>query len=189
MTEQEAMEVLKQPCLCDYDLSKTVLDCDIKQCDKRDAVLQAIKALEEICQYREIKERLKAVYGECDGLLETAVDQAVENAVSILEKHEGIDIGDPYKSRLLTDEDVDKWEAYKTIGTPEECRAAMEKQKEKKIVRVKLRQSEWGSEYRCPVCESDLIKTVFFNEDGTEPDEKISWCSGCGQKLDWSDEK
>ena len=54
MTEQEAMEVLKQPCLCDYDLSKTVLDCDIKQCDKRDAVLQAIKALEEICQYREI---------------------------------------------------------------------------------------------------------------------------------------
>ena len=54
MTEQEAMEVLKQPCLCDYDLSKTVFDCDIKQCDKRDAVLQAIKALEEICQYREI---------------------------------------------------------------------------------------------------------------------------------------
>ena len=80
-------------------------------------------------------------------------------------------------------------EEYRAIGTPEECRAAVEKQKAKKIVRVKLRQSEWGSEYRCPVCESDLIKTVFFNEDGTEPDEKISWCSGCGQKLDWSDEK
>ena len=72
-------------------------------------------------------------------------------------------------------------------GTPEECRAAVEKQNANKIVRVKLRQSEWGSEYRCPVCESDLIKTVFFNEDGTEPDEKISWCSVCGQKLDWSD--
>ena len=54
MTEKEAMEVLKQPCLCDYDLSKTIFDCDIEQCDKRDAVLQAIKALEEICQYREI---------------------------------------------------------------------------------------------------------------------------------------
>ena len=61
---------------------------------------------------------------------------------------------------------------YQSIGTPEECRAAVEKQKAKKIVRVKLRQSEWGSEYRCPVCESDLIKTVFFNEDVTEPDEK-----------------
>ena len=84
---------------------------------------------------------------------------------------------------------LEEVEQYRAIGTPEECRAAVEKQKAKKIVRVKLRQSEWGSEYRCPVCESDLIKTVFFNEDGTEPDEKISWCSGCGQKLDWRDEE
>lgn len=83
---------------------------------------------------------------------------------------------------------LEEVEQYRAIGTPEECREAAEKQKAKKIVRVKLRQSEWGSEYRCPVCESDLIKTVFFNEDGTEPDEKISWCSGCGQKLDWSEE-
>ena len=68
MTEQEAMEVLKKPCLCDYDLSKTIFDCDIEQCDNRDAVLQAIKALEEV-------------------------------------------------------------QTYRAIGTPEECRAAMEKQK------------------------------------------------------------
>ena len=90
-----------------------------------------------------------------------------------------------------TFEQIAEWleelNAYRTIGTQDECRTAVDKQKAKKIVRVKLRQSEWGSEYRCPVCESDLIKTVFFNEDGTEPDEKISWCSGCGQKLDWSD--
>ena len=176
MTEQEAMEVLKQPCLCDYDLSKTVLDCDIKQCDKRDAVLQAIKALEEICQYREINERLKAVYGECDGLLETAVDQAVENAVSILEKHEGIDIGDPYKSRLLTDEDVDKWEAYKAIGTPEECRAAVEKQKAKKPIEP---DEEYGT-FKCPNCGG-----LIFTENRFETHKH---CLLCGQKLDWSDE-
>ena len=84
---------------------------------------------------------------------------------------------------------LEELKQYRAIGTPKECREAVEKQKAKKIVRVKLRQSEWGSEYRCPVCESDLIKTVFFNEDGTEPDEKISWCSGCGQKLDWRDEE
>lgn len=173
MTEQEAMEVLKQPCLCDYDLSKTVLDCDIKQCDKRDAVLQAIEALEEICQYREIKERLKAVYGECDGLLETAVDQAVENAVSILEKHEGIDIGDPYKSRLLTDEDVDKWDAYLAIGTPEECRAAVEKQRAKKPIR--------NDKCTCPSCgtHNDVFKkrrnTVAYD---------IVYCWHCGQAVE-----
>lgn len=54
MTDQEAMEILKKPCLCDYDLSKTIFDCDIEQCDKRDAVLQAIKALEEVQTYRAI---------------------------------------------------------------------------------------------------------------------------------------
>ena len=173
MTEKEAMEVLKQPCLCDYDLSKTVFDCDIKQCDKRDAVLQAIKALEEICQYREIKERLKAVYGECDGLLETAVDQAVENAVSILEKHEGIDIGDPYKSRLLTDEDVDKWEAYNAIGTPEECRAALEKQKEKKPIR--------NDKCTCPSCGTH--NEVFKKRRNTVAHD-IVCCWHCGQAVE-----
>lgn len=90
-------------------------------------------------------------------------------------------------------EQLVKWleelNAYRTIGTQDECRTAIDKQKAKKVVHVKLRQSEWGSEYRCPVCESDLIKTEFFNEDGTESDEKISWCSGCGQKLDWSNEE
>ena len=59
--------------------------------------------------------------------METFIDQAIENAVTILENHEGVDIGHPYQSWLLTDEDVDKWEAYKAIGTPEECRAAVEK--------------------------------------------------------------
>lgn len=64
---------------------------------------------------------------------------------------------------------------------------SIEKQIPKKIVRVKLRPTEWGSEYRCPVCESELIPIEFFNDDGTEPYEKISWCSDCGQKLDWGD--
>ena len=64
---------------------------------------------------------------------------------------------------------------------------ALKMQIQKKIVRVELRPSEYGSEYRCPICESDLIPTEFFNEDCTEPDEKIAWCSGCGQKLDWSE--
>ena len=44
-------------------------------------------------------------------------------------------------------------------------------------------------EYGFYLEEALRIKNVFFNEDGTEPDEKISWCSGCGQKLDWSNEE
>ena len=114
-------------------------------------------------------------------------------AITVFEEILAIDYRDTipkyYEAMELAVKDMKEVKKYRTIGTPEECRAAVEKQKAKKIVRVKLRQSEWGSEYRCPVCESDLIKTVFFNEDRTEPDEKISWCSGCGQKLDWSEEE
>ena len=80
-----------------------------------------VNALKDISKYRNMEKRLAEHYGECNQLLEVVVDG--------LCKHPDIDIESPIKSRLLTDEDVDKWEAYKSIGTVEECREAMEKQK------------------------------------------------------------
>lgn len=82
----------------------------------------AISAIKEVQQYREMNRKLREAYGDCDGLLEKTVD--------FLCDHAGVDIGNPIKSRLLTNEDVDKWDAYKKIGTVEECREAVEKQKE-----------------------------------------------------------
>lgn len=140
----------------------------------------AINALEEIQKYHRMEERLKAVYGECDGLLETFIEQAAENAVSIMESHEGVDIGHPYQSRLLTDEDVDKWEAYKVIGTPDECRAAMEKQKAKKPPVVN-RPSIFVKVPVCPNCSTQEHYQQLYG--------KTKYCSNCGQKLDWSDEE
>ena len=67
-----------------------------------------------------MERRLKAVYGNYDNLLEAVVEGFC--------RHSGVDIGTPVKSRLLTDEDVDKWDAYRAIGTVEECREAREKQ-------------------------------------------------------------
>lgn len=83
-----------------------------------------ITALKEIQRYREMDKKLREAYGDCDGLLERSVD--------LLCEHAGIDIGEPIKARLLTDEDVDKWDAYRKIGTLEECREAVKKQKPKK---------------------------------------------------------
>ena len=85
-------------------------------------------------------------------------------------------MGDPYKERLLTDEDVDKWEAYKAIGTPEECRAAVEKQTVKKPIEP---DEEYGT-FKCPNCGG-----LIFTEDRFETHKH---CLLCGQKLDWSDE-
>ena len=63
------------------------------------------EVLEKLTAYEDLEEKLKKVYGECDGLLEVVVNGLV--------KHEGVNIGKPKKARLLTDEDVDKWEDLK----------------------------------------------------------------------------
>lgn len=59
-------------------------------------------------EYQQLEERLNKVYGDCDGLLLRVVE--------MLEKHPCIDMANnTLKSRLLTDEDVDKWEEYKQL--------------------------------------------------------------------------
>lgn len=60
-------------------------------------------------------------------------------------------------------------EQYREIGTVEECRAAMGKQKPRKM------ESPW-----CPCCGNYLTAKYI--------DQKYH-CIYCGQKLDWSDEE
>lgn len=61
--------------------------------------------IEKLAYYEELEEQLQSVYGECDGLLEKVVEGLV--------KHEGVEFEKPMKARLLTDEDVDKWDRLK----------------------------------------------------------------------------
>ena len=71
-------------------------------CEEIDAVYRKLK------DYEDLEERLNKVYGDCDGLLLSVIEA--------LEKHSSIDIANKtLKSRLLTDEDVDKWEEYKQL--------------------------------------------------------------------------
>lgn len=70
---------------------------------------------------------------------------------------------------------LEELKQYRAIGTPEECRAAMEKQTAKKVKSIS--QVKDGDRYvgligRCPCCEDIL-------EEGT------AYCD-CGQKLDWN---
>lgn len=149
---------------------------------------QIAEWLEESKQYREMEKRLEAIYGDHTGLLEIVVEH--------LERHDGADIGEPvFKSRLLTDEDVDKWEAYKAIGTPEECRAAVEKQIPKKIIHPGCYDNDgiwrtWNGiddvPYDlCPSCETNLCTSGAFGRDK----KRMKYCENCGQKLDWSNEE
>ena len=80
--------------------------CYESNCDSNCAACDFdYEVLEKLTVYEDLEEKLEKVYGECDGLLETVVNNLI--------KHEGVDIGKPKKARLLTDEDVDKWEDLK----------------------------------------------------------------------------
>lgn len=73
---------------------------------------------------------------------------------------------------------LEEIQQYRAIGTPEECRAAVEKQTAKKvksISQVKDGDSYVGLIGRCPCC-GDILE------------EDTVYCD-CGQRLDWGDEE
>lgn len=71
-------------------------------------------------------------------------------------------------------------DAYKEIGTVEECREAVEKQKSGKIeYETNAVFNNGFGHYRmgkCPICNSR------YNSN-----DEINYCSKCGKKLNWSE--
>ncbi len=139
MTENEAIEVLKDfgkqvSVKADGAYQSTIGE---KACDV------AIKALEEVQQYRAIGTVEELIRGK---------------RYMNIAKHHGT-IGQV----------IDECVAYEAIGTPEECRAAMEKQTAKKM------ESPW-----CPCC-GKFLTTEYMN--------KRYHCIYCGQLLEWEGER
>ena len=87
--------------------------------DKLDVLKTAISAIHEMSGY---EDKLTEIYVEHDGMIETVVDELVEYGKAFGNRN-------PIKARLLTNGDVDLWECYKQLGTLEEVREAVEKQK------------------------------------------------------------
>ena len=118
---------------------------------------QLAEWLEELKKYREI------------GLAQYMIKGIIK---SEMQAHE-----DAVHNAELLDE-------YEEIGTPDECRAAVEKQNAKKP-----KQDE-DKFYGCPVCGNVILHkwekypTKLMNKKNGLP-----YCLGCGQKLDWSDEE
>ena len=65
------------------------------------------------------------------------------------------------------------------------AREALEKQIPKKVGKRNI--VSYGLPHYCPECEAGLILVEFFNADGSEPEEKVSYCWQCGQAIDWSE--
>ena len=98
----------------DIEEDLIVIECAIKNQIERHniftvSVLQRChKLVTELKEYRDLKERLNSIYGECDGLLEVVVEH--------LERHEGSVLTEPvFKARLLTAGEADRWEEWKSL--------------------------------------------------------------------------
>ncbi len=106
---------------------------------------------DKLAYYEDLEERLVKTYGECDELLKIIVDSLEKN-------HE---LSKPlFKSKLLIEEDVDKWEQLKERDTA------------KKPIK---NGAKFTPIYECPVCG---CKDVSWQ----------SFCDECGQRLDWSEQ-
>ena len=72
---------------------------------------------------------------------------------------------------------LEELKQYRAIGTPEECRAAIEKHIPKKPVEMKPTDKLLNGYFACPMCGGWVGMDEYSNE----------YCGCCGQKLDWSD--
>lgn len=76
---------------------------------------------------------------------------------------------------------IDVCAEYASIGTVEECRAAVEKQKPKKP-RLNYKPKFFGkATYTCPKC-GNICLEKFANER-----QNNNYCWDCGQAIDWSE--
>lgn len=121
MTEEGAIKEIRENMLCDYCIAGCD-ECDIESCSEKDAFSMAIKALKEVQQYQALEKRLSDMFG---GSL--SLKMCVDELERILTEP---DSPHQMNAKILTYQEAADWEAYRAIGTPEECRAAVEKQKE-----------------------------------------------------------
>ena len=74
---------------------------------------------------------------------------------------------------------LEELKQYRTIGTVEECRAAMERQNP--IAAIAEKEDTGTTRYICPTCGMYMGWST-----GLFP---ARYCWKCGQKLDWGDEE
>ena len=125
--------------------------------------------------------------------------EAMEVLVTL--KGTGAINGEEIEAIDVVDDAMLELEQYRAIGTPEECRAAVEKQKEKKprlcmneVSGMFVDYADGHGEYkkqmnnwwRCPCCNSVVGQRVIVH-GRTHDQRKKKFCEDCGTKVDWSD--
>lgn len=157
MTENEAIREIK--CWLNFSFGMQIAP-ELVQ-----ATRMATEALREVQQYRKHGITVESASNNMCDLV------AAEN---LIEEYRAIGTLEELKAAMkyiylakkhgTVGQVIENCVKYEEIGTPEKCRAAMEKQTAKKPIA-----------HQCPACGN----AVMFS-DG-------KYCSNCGQRLDWSD--
>lgn len=101
---------------------------------------------ERLAEYEDLSDQIRAMFGDAV-TLKDFVD-SLEKKVREPEKP------DPVNARILTYEESAMWDAYRAIGTPEQCQEAVEKQTGKKPTAVLG--IFGGTENECKNCGNDV---------------------------------
>ncbi len=159
MTESEAIKKVKE-----FGLYHAIGDLPNSMLTVK-AFEMAIKALEEIQQYRAI------------GTVEEV--KRMQRYSALAKKHSTIG------------QVIDSCAEYEAIGTVEECREARERQIPKKPNKRQVGTNILMSKiYYCPICDKKLYDCAIKKGklDYVSPGSKKSkFCEDCGQSIDWSE--
>ena len=112
MTESEAIKIIKEKACNNRCIPQLCNDGCMYE-NTKCAFSMAIKALEEVLQYQALEKRLSDMFG---GSL--SLKMCVDELERILTEP---DSPHPMNAKILTYQEAADWEAYRAIGTPEEC--------------------------------------------------------------------
>lgn len=174
MTENEAKAFLEIEKECiNRNCDRNCAHCDIVQKveDLNNAYDTAIKALEEVQQYRQIGKigTCRNAVEICKAMIERGIDQ--DNIAEYIKFEDNL-VQRGYDLKKLI-EMMEEHKQYRQICTVEECREAVEKQTAKKHVRL--------DKCTCPSCST--YNETWKKRRNTIPSD-IVYCWHCGQSVE-----
>ena len=118
---------------------------------------------------------------DCTVTIDKSLTHGVLNALEKIRQYREIGTVEYFEKLKLADNGtiwglIDEYVDYKNIGTVEECREAVEKQKAKKPKKVSNSGIRYTDEYVCPNCEKHFTGTGIAD-----------YCYHCGQAIMWDE--
>ena len=205
MTESEAIKEIRENMLCDYCIAGCD-ECDIESCSNKDAFSVAIKALEEVQQYRKIgtPEECRKSVEICKAMAERRLSlENIENYMKF--EDECVKRGFTFNSLLEAREKqtarkplhqgcCDKIEgAVQTsriiYSADIECLCNQKRYNEAKQLEEDMNILISAMEKQVPKEPTDRCMYKECPACGEVEIQFCKYCPSCGQKLDWRNEE